>query len=68
MEIIRKSNAKILDLKVEMDLRYLTRMEPPNSEKHLSWINRLRWVNWVGLESSEIQLEINLLDNFLDKY
>ena len=48
---------KILDLKVEMDLRYLTRMEPPTSEQHLSWINRLRWVNWVGLEPSGTQLE-----------
>ena len=29
-------NGKILDLKVEMDLRYLARMEPPTSEQHLS--------------------------------
>ena len=27
---------KLLELKVEMDLRYLTRMEPPTSELHLS--------------------------------
>ena len=35
-EINIGKNAKILDLKVEMDLRYLTRMEPPTSEQHLS--------------------------------